>query len=319
VIGNASQHPFVLSFGELLWDVFPERAVLGGAPANFCFRLHRLGIPGFLVSRIGSDGNGSKARGLLDQAGLDLKFLQTDAALPTGIVNVTLSAQGNASYVIVPGVAYDNIQVTQELKEAARNCAILCFGTLVQRAQVSRASIYELLESAPQAIRLLDLNLRKDCFSSQTVEESLRRATMVKLNHEEVAAVGQMLSIPNSSLAVFCKALTERYGTKICIVTSAENGAYARASDGTEAHSPGYSVKVADTVGSGDSFTAAFIYGLLGGKSLVDCCELGNRYGAAAATKVGGMSEISKEEVDRICPPRGASASTPGAQVAAGL
>jgi fructokinase len=266
---------------------------------------------------LGNDDNGSKARRILEDAGLDLKFLQLDQSLPTGRVNVTLSAQGNASYVIVPGVAYDSIEVTPALKEAASKCAVLCFGTLVQRSEISRKSIYELLETAPQAIRLLDVNLRKDCFSPQTVEESLRRASMLKLNHEEVVAVGQMLNLPHTSAAAFSKAVAEKFGTEICIVTSAENGAYARAADGTEAHSPGYSVKVADTVGSGDSFTAAFVFGLLNGLSLVECCELGNQYGAAAATKVGGMAELSAEEVARLCPPRGKPSASSTSSLAA--
>ncbi len=292
-----SNTPQVLAFGELLWDCFPNGKVLGGAPANFAYRLQSLQVETRVVSRVGSDELGSVALAELKRGGVDVSQVQVDTAFPTGTVAITLSSSGDASYVINPGAAYDHIEITPELLALAKTAKIFYFGSLIQRHIDSRATLYTLLEAADGAHKILDLNLRKACYSGETVVASLDRADVLKLNHEEVPIVAQLADLPGTTPAHFAQAVIEKYGLSACLITRAEHGVYARSAQGECIEEEGYVVPVVDTVGSGDAFTAGFVAAGLRGDPFVECCRYGNYLGALVAKQKGAMATIDPKDL----------------------
>jgi fructokinase len=293
----ASPSKIVLAIGELLWDMLPEEKLLGGAPANFCHRLRQLGVDARMVSRVGRDKLGDELVAGLLALNFDLSLVQRDHFHPTGTVDVTLSSYGDPSFVINTGVAYDYLEPTPDLRTAAACADLICFGTLAQRSERTRKTLLELLDGSPQALKLLDINLRKNCFTSEIIEDSLRRTDILKLNTAEVATIRDIFDITSSSHEEFANRLIERFGIKTVLVTLGAHGVYARSSNDESCEVPGVSVSLVDTIGSGDSFTAGFVYKLLQSAPLEECCYFGNLIGALNATKKGGMPSISPAEV----------------------
>ncbi len=289
--------PEILAFGELLWDLLPSGPVLGGAPANFAFRMNTLGAPTRLVSRLGRDALGQEAFAQLTALGMDTSQIQWDDALPTGTVPVRLDIRGNPEFTIVPNVAYDQIECTDALAELAGQVKCICFGTLVQRTKCSRRTLRTLLSKAPSALKLLDLNLRKECYTEQTIAESLERANILKLNEAEMNHLAALFGLPTGSLEGFARAAIEQWNLTHCLVTLGEWGAFAASAQGEAAYSPGYEVELADTCGSGDAFSAGFLYELLRGQTTVRCVEAGNALGAIVATQHGATQPISAADL----------------------
>jgi len=287
-----SKTPLVLAIGELLWDVLPTEAVLGGAPANFSYRLSSFNVPCYLVSRVGNDERGETALELIRSKNIYDKLLQKDSTLQTGYVSVSLDNLGNASYIIHTDVAYDNIELNEDLKNAAKEASIICFGTLVQRSPVSRKTINSVLEIAKDATKILDINLRKDCYSKETIESSLRLTDILKLNDEEIFKLKEILCLAGATELELGKELIRIYDLRSCLITRAERGVLAVTQRGEVTDIPGLKVSVVDTIGSGDAFTAGFVAALLKGKSIQECCTLGNILGSEVAKTKGGMSEI---------------------------
>lgn len=284
----------VLAIGEVLWDVLPTGKVVGGAPGNFAYRLTEAGVAAKLVSRIGNDESGAELRELLSARNIDLSLLQVDSNHPTGWVPVTLNEEGNPHYEIMTGVAYDFIEYTSELEAAVKNCSLVYFGTLIQRAPKSRETIAQILKESSSKTKFLDINLRKDCYSKETIELSLTHASILKLNGSEITALSKIFGTPNEPHS-FAEWLFKNFPTLTLLVTLGEDGALALGRDGTEISTPGIRVNVVDTIGSGDAFSGGFVIGHLRGDSLRDCCIHANRLGAAAACTKGGMSSIPAE------------------------
>ncbi len=289
--------PLALTIGEILWDLLPSGKLLGGAPANCCFRLRQLGVNAKMVSRIGSDPLGAEIAGALASKGFDLSLVQRDPSLPTGTVVVQLGSDGSPEFNIVKGVAYDALEAAPDALEAAARAAVICFGTLAQRSPASRATICRLLDSSPRAVRFLDINLRKDCYSAETVASSLERATIIKLNSGEVAEVARLLGLTAQGERERVLELMLRFGTDTVLVTRGDRGVFAVGKGGEEVDLPGIQVKVVDTIGSGDACSAGFIAKLLEGAPLRECAHFGNIMGALNATRAGGMPDLSLEEV----------------------
>jgi fructokinase len=287
----------ILAFGELLWDLLPSGAVLGGAPGNFAYRINSLGHRGLMVSRLGRDTLGEKASQQLAALGMDTSFLQWDEGHPTGTVRVQIDAQGNPDFTILPGVAYDWIESTEPLLRLAREADCLCFGTLVQRAPTSRATLRRGLQAAPGALKLLDINLRKDCYSTETITESLQQADVLKLNEPEAKYLASLFQIPGEALDEFADAMLRRWELSHCLVTLGERGAFLASHSGERCYVPGYEVSLADTCGSGDAFSAGFMDGLLRGEPAAACLRFGNALGALVATQRGATEPIAVEVV----------------------
>jgi fructokinase len=234
------------------------------------------------------------------ELGMETGHVQWDDRRPTGTVEVRVDARGNPEFTILPQVAYDGIEVTYELLELAQHVDCLCFGTLAQRGPISALSLSRLLDVAKKTPRFLDLNLRTDCYTWQTIERALQQATLLKLNADEVRGVAFGFEMAADPLPDFCAALIERCDLDCCVVTLGEQGALAISRDGVRVYDPGYEVTVLDTCGSGDAFSAGFLHARLHGQSLAESCRLGNALGALVAAQNGATEPLRLSQVQEF-------------------
>jgi fructokinase len=292
---TADDRKTVVAIGEVLWDMLPDCTRLGGAPFNFTYRTNGLGDSGIMVSRLGKDDLGDEALEAIRGLGMVTDFLQRDDAHPTGTVRVSFDEQGMPDYFIVPGVAYDHIEFTEALRGAVAQADCLCFGTLVQRSERTRETLYQLLGQAADYLKVLDINLRKDCYNRKTVAYSLGHANLLKLNDDEVRLLSELLTMSASEPIAFCREIMRRYPAQHCLVTFGENGALVCSRQGEVVYEPGYGVEVVDSIGSGDAFTAGFVSRYLHGATVQEACHFGNVLGALVATQVGATEPISLE------------------------
>ena len=289
----------IIAFGELLWDIFPTGEVLGGAPSNFAYRINSLGHAGWLVTRLGKDERGERAADLIRENGLPLNYVQWDKTKPTGTVHVAIDPKGVPHFKIVRNVAYDYIEPTSELLALAASAQCICFGTLIQRSNISRATLYQMLDAAPDALKILDLNLRKDCFNRQIISESIRRADILKLNEDEARFIAELFSLP-TDLNDFARYVVEVMKRKVCIITLGANGLIAANNKGELIERPSHKVEVIDTVGCGDAVTAGFVHCFLENRPLAYCCDFANALGALVAKTRGGMSPIKLADIHAL-------------------
>lgn len=288
-----------MAIGEVLWDILPDKTVLGGAPFNFAYRVNSLGDKAVFVSRLGKDERGRTAFEKVQELQVDTRFIQWDDRYPTGTVTITFDENKKAHIVINPGVAYDHIEMNDQLIAAARTADCICFGTLVQRAPVTRQTVEDLLAAAGSK-KLLDINLRIDCYSPETVTSSLKAADLLKLNDEEVAGLVTMLGMQDRSIPGFCAEIMEQWSLECCLVTLGSKGVYARVASGEHVYAPGYKVSLVDALGSGDAFTAGFIHNYLEGTPLTEACSLGNIMGAICATQTGATQPITPADIEHF-------------------
>ena len=286
----------VVGLGELLWDLFPQGKQLGGAPANFAYISSLLGDHGVVASRIGTDPLAEEARRRFQHFRLPTDFLQADSAHPTGTVTVRLDHAGQPQYEITEGVAWDFLEMTAEWRALARQSSAISFGSLAQRSKESRRTIGEFLAAAPvSAVRIFDVNLRQAFYDPEIVAESARRANIIKLNHEELPKVMELLDAPNSSpLERDTKAqahwLLQATGTQLICVTRGAGGSLLVSLDEADEH-PGFSIRIKDTVGAGDAFAAALVHHYLRGAPLSAMNDAANRMGAWVASCTGAMPD----------------------------
>lgn len=287
-----------MAFGEILWDIFSEYRRLGGAPFNFAARMSMLGHKALMVSRVGRDDFGEEALTTAQSLGLDTSLVQIDTRKNTGTVDVFINERGQPDFTINPNVAYDRIEWRDELATALAQCDCFCFGTLIQRSPVSRKTLRRLLEVPSEAFRILDINLRKNGSSIEAIRYSLDHTHALKLNESEAKAVTTVLNLGKCSIPKFCREMIEFYGLRYCLVTLGEKGAFAMAASGKAVYSPGFRVKVADTVGSGDAFTAGFVHRILSNGTLDDACRYGNLLGAIVATQSGATQPVTGRDIE---------------------
>jgi fructokinase len=294
-----STHATVVGLGEVLWDLLPSGRQLGGAPANFAYCSQLLGNAGIVASRIGTDSLGCDIRDFFRRTGLDTRFLQTEDAHATGTVNVQLDAAGQPQYEIIQSVAWDFLEWTPQWQALAASADAVCFGSLAQRSPASRATILRFLEStrAP-ALRIFDVNLRQTFYSADVIEQSLRRANVVKLNHQEVPIVRQLLQIAERADPDFALRLMDRFKLRLVCITRGSRGSLLCDSSGMHQH-PGFAVPVKDTIGAGDAFTAALVHGLLRNEPLDALNDAANRMGAWVASHSGAMPETPANGLER--------------------
>lgn len=289
----------ILAYGELLWDVFATGEVLGGAPANFAYRVSSLGHRARLITRLGRDERGKKAAEIVSRNGMPLDFVQWDETFPTGTVPITLGPDGSPDFTILPNVAYDHIQSTPELRDLAASADCICFGTLIQRAETSRKTLHALLDSAPGALKVLDLNLRRDCYGADTISSSLERANILKLNEQEAQVLSRLFNLPDD-FAAFATAAINRWELDYCIVTLGAKGLAAADGSGRVVQRPAHKIQVVDTCGAGDAFTAGFLHAHFEGRSFSDCCDYANALGALVAQVRGGTEPVPKDRIVQL-------------------
>lgn len=278
----------IVGLGEVLWDLLPGRACLGGAPANFAYITTLLGDQGIVASRVGEDSRGVEALQRLKELGLEFDHVQADRDHPTGTVKVDVDDKGQAKFEIAHPVAWDFLQWTPDWQHLAETADAVCFGSLAQRSPESRATIHRFLNESKQAVKIFDVNLRQSYYSREILIDSMQLADIVKLNDEELPKAMALLYLPNENQRAAAQQLISTYDLKVVCLTRGANGSLlVRASDASK-HA-GFRVKVADTVGSGDAFTAALVHEYLHGSSLETMNEVANRVGAWVASEVGAM------------------------------
>lgn len=278
----------VVGLGEILWDVLPTGRQLGGAPANFAYIASLLGDEGIAASRLGDDDLGREARTVLAQLGVPSDFIQTDRKNPTGTVKVDLDSRGQASFEFADQVAWDFLEWSPAWKQLAQQADAVCFGSLAQRAEVSRGTITSFVQATPaDAVRIFDVNLRQHFFTREVVAGSLRLATIVKVNHEELPRICEMLNLPANDDCTAARSLAQLHQVKLVCVTRGPQGSLLASRTGEVSEHPGFRVRIGDTVGAGDAFTAALVHGYLRGASPERMNEAANRMGAWVASQVG--------------------------------
>jgi fructokinase len=281
----------VAGIGELLWDVFPEGKRLGGAPVNFSYHCHQLGATAYPVSAVGADSLGVEIREVLISKSVPDGFVATDAIHPTGTVQVTLDSNGKPSYEICEGVAWDYIALSDALAALAGKMDAVCFGSLAQRNDASRATIDAFLDAMrPDALKLFDVNLRQAFFSREIIESSLQRCTILKLSDEELPVLAEMFGISGSVLEQV-EGLRSKFELQLIAYTRGPNGSLLMTETETDDH-PGCPGRAIDSVGAGDSFTAALCIGLLNAKPLAQINEHANRVGTFVCQQSGATPSL---------------------------
>ncbi|MDQ1388766.1 MAG: fructokinase [Acidobacteriaceae bacterium] len=278
----------IVGLGELLWDLLPAGKQLGGAPANFAYITNLLGNKGVPASRVGNDSLGDAALQRLTQLGVSTEFVQRDALHPTGSVNVEID-RGQPRFEILQSVAWDFLDWSQPWQRLAADADAVCFGSLAQRSAQSQSTIRSFLNATrPRAVRVFDVNLRQNFYSRQVLAESMRLATIVKLNHEELPKIMHLFEIASHGEMDSAQRLLSMHDLKLVCITRGDGGSLLISANECSEHA-GIKVKVADTVGAGDAFTAAMVHGYLRGSSLKQINESANRVGAWVASQPGAM------------------------------
>ncbi len=282
----------VVGIGEVLFDVLPTGRKLGGAPGNFAYHVSEHGLKGLAVSAVGEDELGDEAAALLREKGLAADLSRV--GFPTGTVQVTLDEKGVPEYEIKTGVAWDYIPWTEELRGIAGRCAAVCWGTLAQRSEVSRATIGAFLDAVgSECLKIFDINLRQAFYTREVIEESLRRADILKINDEELEVVGRMMGREVRSAEEVCEWLRAEFGLRMVVLTCGAKGSVVMGAEGiSRLATP--KVDVVDTVGAGDSFTATFCAGLLKGLTMGEAHERAVEVSAYVCTQSGAMCCVPK-------------------------
>ncbi len=301
---STTPRPIVVGLGELLWDLFPSGKQLGGAPANFAYITALLGDSGIVASRVGDDRLGQEALWHLKSCGLDVNRVQRDLCHPTGTVKVAVDSKGQPEYQITEKVAWDFMEFSEDWISLARSAHAVCFGSLAQRNSVSRSTIRAFLSALPSfAIGIFDVNLRQSFFSPEMLRDSLRHAKVLKLNHQEFPRFLDLLQCPlrdsqRSDISA-ARWLCGEFSLRLVCITRGVNGSALVTADSHHEH-PGFSVKVADTVGAGDAFTAALVHHALRGSSLAMMNTAANRMGAWVASQEGAMPPADPEVLAEV-------------------
>lgn len=291
-----NEQPTIIGLGEVLWDLLPEGKQFGGAPANFAYHAKAMGADAHVVSAVGDDELGREILGRLDGLGVHRRLVAVDAEHPTGTVSVELDAHGKPDFTIHTGVAWDFIPDMPGLEELAARADAVCFGSLAQRSEVSRATIRRFLDATGNGcLRVFDINLRQHYFNAEVVAESLGHADVLKLNDDELPVVAELLSLPSDE-GPFLDAVLPQHGFRLVALTKGAAGSVLRSRDGTFTV-PGTRVKVADTVGAGDAFTAAVVMGLLAGRDLDAVNRHANDVAAYVCTQSGATPDLPEDLV----------------------
>ena len=280
--------------------MLPEGKKIGGAPANFAYHVSQFGFDSRVVSAVGNDALGDEILEVFKEK--QLKHQLQVVNYPTGTVQVTLDSAGIPLYEIKEGVAWDNIPFTDDLKRLALSTRAFCFGSLAQRNEVSRTSINRFLDTMPDGdgqLKIFDINLRQGFYTKEIIRESCQRCNVLKINDEELVAISRMFGYPGIDLQDKCWILLAKYNLKMLILTCGTNGSYVF-TPGVVSFQETPRVPVADTVGAGDSFTAAFCASLLKGKSVPEAHKLAVEVSAYVCTQSGAMPELPQVLKDRL-------------------
>ncbi len=284
----------VVGAGELLWDLLPGGKQIGGAPANFAYHAQALGSTGYVISAVGNDALGKELLDLIKKDGLSDAFIAVDDTHPTGTVSVALDLDGVPDFTIHEDVAWDFIPFSEMIKDLAPRTNAVCFGTLAQRSELSRSTLRSFVQSTnPECLRILDVNLRQQFYNKDIIIDSLRLANILKLNHEELPVIAEICSVKGTEINIMTSLMTE-FGLQMIALTKGKDGSRLLGWSGhSELKAP--VVKVVDTVGAGDAFTAALAMGMLQGLPIETIHRNATCLAAYVCTQKGAMPNLSKE------------------------
>jgi fructokinase len=282
----------IVGIGEALWDVYPDAAHFGGAPANFACHAASLGAEAWMVSAVGVDEFGDRALDSLRQHGVECGCVRRDRAHATGRVTVTLDAASQASYVIAADTAWDHLEWSDDLASLAGRCDAVCFGTLGQRSPTSCDTIRRFVKAAPHAaLRVFDVNLRQQFYDAETIETSLEMASAVKLNGDELPLVAALCGIDAGTPRDMLRGLMRRYELRLAALTRGPDGALLLAG-AEESTCPAAPTVVVDTVGAGDAFTATLVGDFLRGLPLAEINRHANAVASFICSRPGATAPL---------------------------
>ncbi|MBO4645341.1 MAG: carbohydrate kinase [Bacteroidales bacterium] len=301
---------FIAGIGEILWDKFPDKKRLGGAPANFAYHAGQIAkffqkpFTPIAISAISDDADGQELLDVLDSKGLPCQLAKVSKDYPTGVVDVK-QKEGKNDYTIVENVAWDHIPFTEEMSQIARNARAVCFGTLAQRHEESRRNIHQFLASTPkECLRICDINLRGHFYTPEVLQSSLKISTILKTSDEELPLLPGLLNSTGSptipevctedgaSMTATCQAILKEFpNLRMLILTCGPKGSYVF-SDGEMFSTEAPSLEKANTVGAGDSFTGTFCASLLSGKSIPEALRYATMVSAYVCTQEGAMPDM---------------------------
>jgi len=281
----------IAGIGELLWDLLPQGKQMGGAPCNFAFHAMQAGFEAHVISAIGEDEDGREILRVMSQLGLDRKHVQKRADFPTGTVSVELDREGIPSYTIHENVAWDHIAWTRELETLAGEVEAVCFGSLAQRHHESGQTILRFLEAtSPDCLRVFDINLRQSFYDRATLLRSLELSNVLKLNEEELPVLADFLNFQGREGEVLTR-LMEDFQLRLIAYTQGSQGSWLM-TPGESSHCEVPAVEIADTVGAGDSFTAALLAGTLNGLPLKSIHQTATEVAAFVCSRPGATPSL---------------------------
>ncbi len=286
-----------VSFGEVLWDLFPSHKKIGGAPLNVALRMKSSGVNTTIISRVGNDTDGEEIISFINNQEISSDSIQVGQEYKTGVVNVMINEKGNASYDIMYPSSWDKIALTNEMIKKVSESDVFIFGSLICRDEISRSTLYTLLDKANY--KVLDANLRAPYYTTEVLIELMSKADFIKLNDEELWEISRKLSSPYNSFEQNIKFIAEETNTKQICVTKGAFGAVLYYNNKFYYNS-GYFIKVVDTVGAGDSFLATLIVRLLRGKSPQKSLNYACAVGALVAGSEGANPKIPETEIRKF-------------------
>lgn len=287
--------PVVVGIGELLWDILPGGKQAGGAPINFVYHASCLGAEGYAVSAVGNDPEGEEIIQELESNGI--KYSLSKVNFPTGYVPVMLK-DGIPSYTIVENVAWDHIPLSNEAIRLIKKADAVCYGTLGQRTETSRKTIHTLIDLAPEtALKFFDINIRQSYYSKELIEDSLKKASILKVNDEELVLLRELFHLPTENDAACHTLLTSFRLSHLILTAGGEYSSIYTPEAVSTLATP--KVEVADTVGAGDAFSGAFIYSILTGKDVREAHRLAVEIAAFVCTRHGAWPEYPLIKINK--------------------
>jgi fructokinase len=276
----------VVGIGEVLWDMPPQGKVLGGAPANFAYHASKLGAEGYIISAIGKDDLGREIMDSLSGTGMNLHISKVD--YPTSTVIVHLTDKGVPTFEICQDVAWDYMKLTDEDLNLAKQTDAVCFGSLAQRNDTSRKAILKFLSNvSDKALKVFDVNLRQNYYSREILDKSIELSNILKINEDEIKILAKIYGWKGDEKSI-CEQIVGLPTINMLAYTCGAEGSYLYTKkESSFLKSP--KVKVIDTVGAGDAFTAGLVMGLLNRKSLAESHYLAVEISANVCKYSGAM------------------------------
>lgn len=290
---TSPQQPAIFCFGEILWDVLPDKQLPGGAPMNVAYNLNRLGIYTGIISRIGNDDLGHQLVNFLQEKDIPTQYIQTDHQQPTSTVQATIDEKEGMKYDIVMPVAWDFIQTDEDILQLVSASEALVFGSLAARSETSRNSLLTLLKQPVK--KVFDINLRQPHYTLAFVDELMGQSDILKLNEHELALLADFYGWSGTE-EEHLQSLDERFNPELILLTCGEHGAMAHFDGKIHSHK-GFKVDVADTIGSGDAFLAGFLSQYLRGAAIPESLVFASALGGFVASKSGACTEYTVEDI----------------------